>query len=410
MIELENALELIRETVRPLETENVALSEAIGRTLASDVCSDIDSPPYDKSMMDGFAVRSKDIAGGTREFKVLETIAAGGTPDHRVTSGTVSRIMTGAPVPEGADCVIVVEWTSSRKDDSGRELMVCEVPADVSVPAGRHVIRRAENIADGKIVLKSGESLRGLDAGLLAEVGAANVNVFRRPQVAVLPTGNEIVDCSQRPGRSQIRNSNGPMLVAMTREDGLTATDLGIAADDRDSLRELVEKGLEHDVLILSGGVSMGDFDLVPGVLKEAGVQEVFHKVKMKPGKPVWFGVRETGGRRSYVFGLPGNPVSSLVGFHLLVRGAFRLLSGRSDVLPRTMKAILDAPHEARGNRPTFWPGAWSVPTDSHHRVTPLAWRGSSDLSPLAQAQVLIRFPAGTKKYEPGELLGVIPL
>lgn len=401
MIPFDEAVQLIEQTVRPLPPEAIPLERVAGRVLASDVTADIDSPPYDKSMMDGFALRSEDIADGVRRFDVIATIAAGDVPDCSVETGQCCRIMTGAPIPDGSDCVVVIEWTETREDE-GRPVMTCEIPEGTPVPSGRHIIRLGENIQKDSRVFQTGQTVQPTATGLLAEIGASELQVFKRPRVAVIPTGSELVDCSRFPGPAQIRNSNGPMLQAMLQADGCSEVhDAGIVGDDEGALRAAIENGLQHDMLLLTGGVSMGQFDLVPGILCEAGVEQVFHKVKMKPGKPVWFGVRERNGQRCYVFGLPGNPVSSLVGYQLLVREALRMLGGGTGHQGKKVQAVLSTDHHARGDRPTFWPGKLVPDPDSPTRIVqPLSWRGSSDMSPLTETELLICFPAGTRLHQ----------
>jgi molybdopterin molybdotransferase len=253
--------------------------------------------------------------------------------------------------------------------------------------------------------------LRAIEIGLLAEVGAAEVAVTPRPRVAILPTGDELVDVRQTPSAGQVRNSNGPLLAAAVAGAGGEAWPLGLAPDERKRLSELVAQGLEADVLLLSGGVSAGVLDLVPEVLAAAGVRRVFHRVRLRPGKPLWFGVCEHAVRRTLVFGLPGNPVSSLVGFELFVRPALEALSGcvaaKDDA--RNVSALLSQPYTHRGDRPTYQPAQLLHGPDGL-RVTPLPWQGSADLRALVAADCLACFPAGDRAYEVGERMDVLLL
>ena len=324
MISVSEAFDAIRQHVKLASPAHIPLDQAVGRRLASDVQSDVDSPPHDKSVMDGFAVRSQDVQSEATELKIIETVIAGGWPEKTVEPGQATRIMTGAPMPPGADAVVMIEQTETRADESGDWV---QINAD-NIFAGKHRMTRATNFATGDVIFHAGHSVRPIDIGLLAEVGCHAVPVYSQPSVAVLPTGNELVDCEAAPNRGQIRNSNGPMLVAMSQSLGLPTTNLGIGRDDPNQLAQQIERGLERDILILSGGVSAGMMDLVPGLLKEQGVEQIFHKVKMKPGKPVWFGVRNSNEKQTIVFGLPGNPVSSLVGFQLFVRATLDQLTG----------------------------------------------------------------------------------
>lgn len=398
MVSVAEAFKLVAAHVLALPTETVSLGESVGRVLAQEITADRDSPPWRKSMMDGFAVRSEDINAGQKLLPVNETVTAGGSPTMAVESGTATRIMTGAPVPEEADAIVMIEHCSF--DES-----LAEVRINVdSIAAGKHLMERAVNFAEGDSIFSVGRKVRDLDVGLMAEVGAAEVSVFRNPTAAVLPTGDELVMPSDSPQGPQIRNSNGPMLLAMLASKGIKAVDLGIGRDDRDSMQSQLQQGLEQDVFLLSGGVSAGTLDLVPSLLKELGVVEIFHKVVVKPGKPVFFGTHQReDGSRGYVFGLPGNPVSSLVGFRLFVQTAIRLMTGQSDAIETNPQLVeLSRDHETRGDRPTFWPGRRISSPDSSVIVEPLKWNGSSDLVALGQAEGLIEFPAGTKVHEAG--------
>ena len=309
-------------------------------------------------------------------------------------------------MPDGADAVVMVELSKVAEAD-GKSTVTFDTD---DLPAGKHMMRKATNFRRGQAVFQEGHQIRGTDVGLLAETGAATVKVRTNPGVAILPTGDELVDCEQQPGPAQIRNSNGPMLIAMAESLGLNVINLGIGRDEPSQLESLVTRGLENDLLILTGGVSMGEFDLVPGILSKLGVQQVFHKVAVKPGKPIWFGSLEHPERPRYVFGLPGNPVSSLVGFHLFVRTAIRLMTGSATAKPSWVSARLSKAHETRGDRPTYWPSRWIADESFERRVEPLVWRGSSDLMALGQADSLTYFEAGTKTHPAGEIVQVFSL
>ena len=398
MVSVEEAFEHVARHVLPLATESVALQSAAGRVLAKSIKADRDSPPWRKSMMDGFAVRAEDINAGRSSLTVNETVTAGGSPTMAVDSGTATRIMTGAPVPDGADAIVMIEMCDFAENSD------CVTIELDSIDSGKHLMNRATNFAAGDAIFHSGRKIRSLDIGLLAEVGAAEVEVFGLPSAAVLPTGDELVPANETPEGPQIRNSNGPMLIAMLQSKGISAIDLGIGCDDRESMQQQLKHGLQHDIFLLSGGVSAGTLDLVPKLLKELGVQEIFHKVKVKPGKPVFFGTHQRdNGSRGYVFGLPGNPVSSLVGFRLFVSTAIRLMTGQDAAIeakPQISKLSRD--HETRGDRPTFWPGRRITSPNSSLIVEPLHWNGSSDLLALGTAEGLIEFPAGGKTHNAG--------
>jgi molybdopterin molybdotransferase len=405
MIPLEQAFQLLDENVTASPRTNLSLASSVGSILASDIQSDINSPPHDKSMMDGFAVNSNDVNNGSKSLEIVETIIAGDWPQHAIKPGQASRIMTGAPLPQNADAVVMVEQTEIELVD---EVQRVKLLID-SIDPEKHILRQGINFKAGQVVLPQGHRVRATDIGLMAEVGAGQIATRAKPSVAVLPTGNELVDHQTTPQRGQIRNSNGPMLIALAQQLGLQATNLGSSIDDPRQLASLIESGLKHDVLLLSGGVSAGTMDLVPGILKELGVVEVFHKVAVKPGKPIWFGVSNRQGRKQYVFGLPGNPVSSLVGFHLFVRRAIeKMLGSRIDHFP-TEYGELNIPHETRGNRPTFWPGKRVIDDQTIRRFEPLVWRGSSDLFALGEAEGLIRFPENSVSHPAGEKVQFLP-
>ncbi len=415
MISVEEAFQLIEQRVGslpPLESETIPLSASVGRVLRKQIISDVDSPPHNKSVMDGFAVASRDIRDGVTNFRVLETIVAGTMPTQTVNSGTASRIMTGAPMPSGADAVVMVELSNIGYNDPTPEevTLLWNGPVE-KFTTGKHAMQRAQNFAKGQTIFPAGHRIRPVDVGLLAEVGAAQVEVSRKPTVAVLPTGDELVDCSSVPGDSQIRNSNGPMLNAICQNMGAETIDLGIGGDSVGDLTAKIKKGLDQDFLLLSGGVSAGTMDLVPGILQSQGVVQVFHKVKVKPGKPIFFGVLERdSGRPCLVFGLPGNPVSSLIGVHLFVSTAMRIMMGQTNCRPASRPAVLSAPHQTRGDRPTYWPGRLATEENAAPgAVEPLRWNGSSDLFSLGAAEGLIFMPAREERWDAGEQVLYFP-
>jgi molybdopterin molybdotransferase len=399
MLEIDQALKLVLQDAQPLPPERRTIADCLNQVLGEPVVSDIDSPPHDKSIVDGYAVIAGAVAGGNTRLKVLEEVTAGAVPTRPVEPGTATRIMTGAPLPSGADAVVMVEQTEAAGEDV--------VIKRASVKPGQNIMRRAAAMSRGQTVLEAGKLIRPIEIGLLAEVGRTSVAVIPPPRVAVLATGNELVDPRLVPGPGQIRNSNGPMLTALARQAGSQVTDLGIARDTEDDLRRALSAGILHDVLMISGGVSAGVLDLVPRVLQQIGVEQVFHKVNLKPGKPLWFGRKaNTGDRRTLVFGLPGNPVSSLVCFELFVMPAIQKLRGLEPRgLPQAV-AKLTREHVQRGDRPTFWPSV--VAEDGRGLVaTPLAWQGSGDLRALASANALASFPPGERRYEAGEEISV---
>lgn len=401
MISISAAFELIDQHAAALPAQRRAALDAIDCLLAEDVASDIDSPPYDKAMMDGYAVVAADLADGVAELEVIEEITAGNVPTKKVERAQAARIMTGAPIPPGADAVVMIEQTQKIGDSHVR------IEAS-SVTAGKNIMPQASSLACGVTVLASGKRLRPLEVGILAEVGRDQVSVIPRPRVAVLSTGDELVDVTEKPGPGRIRNSNGPMLVAQIAAAGGIPENLGVARDVREELTEKIARGLEADVLVLSGGVSAGVLDLVPAVLAEHQVRQVFHKVQLKPGKPIWFGKREIDGRATLVFGLPGNPVSSLVCFELFVRRAIGLLAGRTENELRHADVALAESFVHRGDRPTLFPARWA--DAAQQTAAPLAWKGSADLAAMAAADLLLQFPAGDAEYRAGDRISAVVL
>lgn len=387
MLKVAEALALVLKHARPLAARRTPLADALGLVLAEDVASDIDMPPYDKSMMDGFAVRSDSGAG---PLAVIEEVTAGKTPQRPVGPGQATRIMTGAPIPAGADAVVPIEKTRTPADN--------QVELLDKLSPGLNILPRAREMRRGEVVLRSGLLLAPHDIGILATVGRPAVETLPRPQVAVLSTGDEVVEADQVPGPSQIRNSNGPMVVAQAARAGAMPRYLGIARDQLDSLRALVSEGLQSPMLVLSGGVSAGKLDLVPGVLQELGVEAHFHKVEMKPGKPVFFGTRG----ETLVFGLPGNPVGALVCFELFVRPALRRLMGRANAGPPVVSAALAEDFTYKTDRPTYYPAKLES-DDSGWRIRPVAWFGSADLRALSGTNALVLLPAGNHVHPAGQ-------
>jgi molybdopterin molybdotransferase len=408
MLSVAEAQKIVLEHARPLPPESAGLAPALlGLVLAENVASDLDMPPYDKAMMDGYAVRTADLPDGRATLAVTEEITAGRTPQLPVGPGQAARIMTGAPVPAGADAVVMIERTRLSE---GRVVIDDRPPR-----AGQNIMPRGREMRRGETVLAAGAVLRPQEIGLLASVGWAVVRVHPAPRVASLSTGDEVVEASEVPGPGQIRNSNGPMLTAQVARAGGVPRYLGIARDRLDSLRPLIAEGLQAPVLILSGGVSAGVADLVPGVLQELGMVAHFHKVEMKPGKPILFGTRGD----TLVFGLPGNPVSALVCFELFIRPALRRLQGHAEAGPRMVAAVLAEDYAYRTDRPTYHPalldsaplapGGRGVGGEGEGwRVRVVPWFGSPDLRGLGRANAFVLLPVGDHRHRAGEVFPVL--
>ena len=334
LMPLEEALRIVLENVKPLEVESVFLYEALGRFLAEDIPSDTDKPLFDNSAMDGFAVRYEDIKGASEENPVQLTLvgemAAGGENALTVERGTAVKIFTGAPIPEGADTVVPVEFTETKGD---------RVYVKKEFREGANIRRRGEDVKKGEIVLKRGQEIRGYEIGMLAFVNRSIVKVYRRPRVGILSTGDELLELGEPQERpSQIRSSNHHMLYALVESAGGEPHQLGIAPDDPEKLLEVLRTCHSYDIFITTGGVSMGEKDYVQYLVKEVGVDVKFHRLRIKPAKPVLFG---TYGENRLFFGIPGNPVSCGVAFDLLVYPAIRTMLGAREIFKRKVTATL---------------------------------------------------------------------
>jgi molybdopterin molybdotransferase len=419
MLTIAEALAEIIAHVRRLPAVRAPLRDALGLVLAEDAVSDLDSPPFDKALMDGYAVRCVDVAAGRASLRVIEEVVAGHVPRLAVGSGEATRIMTGAPLPGGADAVVQVEHTR-LSGESGDAFLVHIDTTEMT--AGKNVLKRGASLPQGALVLPAGRQIRPQEAGCLAELGYDPVSVYRCPRVAVLSTGDELVPVNVVPAPGQIRNSNEAMLTAQLQQMGADPVHLGVACDNHSELAEAIGRGLSCDVLVLSGGVSAGKLDLVPSVLAEAGVRQIFHKVRVKPGQPVWFGVLERPERSAKrggeagslmddasqccVFGLPGNPVSSMVCCELFVRTAIRRQMGIEPASPTPFRARLVRDHFNSGTRPTYRPARWQC-SETGAVVDLVPWAGSADLCATVEANGMALFPEGDQTYPAGTMVDV---
>ncbi|RCS52675.1 molybdopterin molybdenumtransferase MoeA [Bremerella cremea] len=401
MHSVEEALELIGKHSSPLPDYECDAVEALGSAMAEDLTSEQDSPAFDKSMMDGYAVIAADLEDGPANLEVVDEIAAGVTSVEVIRPGTCARIMTGAPMPPGADAVALVEHTQIDSENVHR-VMITE-----AVTPGKNVLKRGSLLSKGQVVLSAGSRIRPIEVGILSDMAKGRVTVHRSPSISIISTGDELVSAQEEPISGQIRNSNGPMLEAMAIEAGAQVIQLGIVKDKREDLAAAISKGLESDILILSGGVSSGVLDLVPAELTAHGVEQIFHKVCIKPGKPLWFGKRVSAGKTTLVFGLPGNPVSSLVCFHLFVRCALNQLQGRAEEPLHVPGFLLTRDFVNNGDRPVYFPAMACRKEGAGATLSPLNWKGSADLATLAKANALAIF-APNSEYEAGQFISAI--
>jgi molybdopterin molybdotransferase len=398
---VEQALSIILEATPVLPAVEVGFDEAAGRFLQEEVRADHDSPRFDKATMDGYAVRAADLDRTPRTLRVLQEIPAGSDPGglQRLMPGTASRIMTGAPVPPGADAVLMVEESEPIPGDPGA------VRVRGVVGPGENIARRGEDVQAGDLLLSPGEFIGPGEIGVLASCGRVRVRVGGRPRVAVLSTGDELVPPEQTPAAGRIRNSNGPTLAALARRAGAEVTDLGMAADTPALLRERLLRGLEADLLITSGGVSMGARDIVAETLESVGVAIRFTRVAIKPGKPFTFG---TLGAR-LVFASPGNPVSSYVMFQVFARAAIRRMAGCREPLPAVVRGRLEAPVRQRAGRTGYYQALARFSGDGY-AVSILPTSGSADFVSCARGNALALVPAEVASLPAGAWIDLILL
>jgi molybdopterin molybdotransferase len=396
-------LAAVLEGIEPLEAVDVPLLDAVGLTLAADVHAPWPLPSFDNSSMDGYAVRAADIAAASPEtpvtLPVLGDVAAGETGATVVGPGTALRIMTGAPMPEGADTVVPVERT-----DGGTQT----VSITASVAAGTYIRRAGEDVPAGTVVQRAGDVVSERSVAVLASVGCAHVHVVRRPHVVVISTGDELVEVGHPLEHGQIVDSNGLMLVALARAAGASAWRTPHSHDVDDEFRGLLDAALRNaDVVVTSGGVSMGAFDTVKAVLSESGEAE-FVKVAQHPGMPQGSG--RLGAKRIPIVTLPGNPVSSFVSFEVYVRPLIRRLMGRTELTRPTEPATLLEPIDSPVGKQQYVRAVLEVGEDGRRSVRPVGGQGSHVVGALAMAQALVVVPPDVTRVEAGETVDVLDL
>ncbi len=392
MISVNSALQKILENSSPLPPVTLPLSKSLGHILGKDVVANQPLPSFSNSAMDGFAVRSNDLKRIPKILQVIEEIPAGKFPKQKVRAGTASRIMTGAPLPLGADAIVPVEKTALEKNESVKIL--------AHVHKGQHIRSKGEELKKGKKIFSRGHLLKPADLGLLAALGITRIKVFPKPSVSIVTTGSEVVGISAHPKPGQIRNSNLISILSSVKQLGCSVPLACHIKDNLQSLEALIQKN-RSNVLITCGGVSVGDYDFVTKVLEKMG-KIIFWKVAMKPGKPFLFG--KIG--RSLFFGLPGNPVSSLVTFDILVKPALRYLSGEKEVFPKIEFAALTKNTASPGGRQEYIRARLSL-SKKGFKIAPLPWQGSGMLRSLAHANAWILVPAH-KKYRAGSIVPFI--
>src|SRR5215471_9510235 len=398
MIPVIDAIQIVLRLTTPLGTEAVALSQALNRILAADIIADTDLPPFDRAQMDGYAIRAADVAQTPARLQIVGESAAGAGWHHEMKGGEAVRIMTGAPVPKGADAVQQVELTREDKDS-------VEILAPVS--AGRSVVPQASEIKAGETVLRAGEQINAAMIATLASFGYAEVKVAQRPRVTVMATGSELVDVHQKPARDQIRDSNNYTIEAYAAQSNAAVARLPLAGDDTEDLKRILRQGAEgSDVLITSGGVSMGVYDFTKAALKELGAEIFFERVSLRPGKPTVFA--RLG--RTLIFGLPGNPVSVSVTFNLFARAALMAMQAATNASLNDEHAVLTRDLKGSADRESYLPAILRTDEKGTLLVEPLKWGGSSDFVGFAKASALINLPTGAALTKKETIVKVVRL
>ena len=401
MISVAEAIQIVRQQTAVLPTERVELPRALGRVLAQNVVADSDLPPFNRSQMDGYAVRADDVKYAPVRLRIAGESAAGRGWHNQLEEGQAVRIMTGAPVPEGADSVQQVELTHELKDGTVVELLE-------SVETGKHIVARGAEIKAGEIVANTGTTISAATMAVLAAFGYATVEVFRRPRVGVLATGTELVDVDQKPGQDQIRDSNNYSIGAYAELSGATVERLPLTGDETSLLRRQIAEAAERcDVIVTSGGVSMGVYDLTKSTLKELEAEIFFERIALRPGRPTVFARLPNG---TFVFGLPGNPVSVSVTFNLFARTALLAMQGAAEPALKQETAVLARGVKGTADRDSYLPAQLTTNDDAQLIAFPLKWGGSSDFVAFAVATGLVIVPAGVKSIEAGALVSVVRL
>lgn len=387
MILLKDALKITKDNIKVLDTESVPIADSLGRILGENLCSGLEMPPFDKSAMDGYAVGSADRS---KKFEIVEVIPAGKFPEKKLKPGQCSKIMTGAPLPEGADRVIMVEVTEEKENfmflkGEDKSLNICY---------------RGEDIKRGDLILRKGVEIRPQETGIIASIGISEVEVYKRTGVSVIATGSEIIEPGKKLERGNIYNSNGYSVSAQVKKTGAILNYSGIVKDDPNAISGSIDSQLDiSDVVIISGGVSMGDFDYVPRILKKKGIKIHFNKVAIQPGKPTLFGT----GNGKVVFGLPGNPVSTFVIFEIFLKPFLYGIMGH-EYSPLYLKGEMKKDFRRKKiERDLFIP----VRYENGGFVETVDYHGSAHLNSLSRANGLLKVPRGEREILKGAVVDV---
>lgn len=403
VLPFEEAYELVQrycQRLQPVGTEDVALLQSLGRVLANPVLADRDFPPFPRATRDGFAVRAEDVKAVPRVLRVAGQVKAGSSFPRLVSDGEAVEIMTGAPVPSGSDAVVMVEHTAHQGDS---------VEVQRACVSGENVVPTGSEARAGHEMLPSGTRLTFAHIAVAAAVGKASLYVYRKPKVAILSTGDELVELAEKPAEHQIRNSNSYSLAAQVLAVGGEPWQLPIAPDNAISTRELIQQGLESDLLLLSGGVSMGKFDFVERALSELGAEFFFTGVAIQPGRPAVFGHVKTPSKTAAIpfFGLPGNPISTMVTFELFAAAVLRALAGEHPVRLTTALARLGREIKTKTGLTRFLPAVLTGGLyDPMVEIVP--WQGSGDLQAAARANCYVVVPPDREFIAAGEMISIL--
>ncbi len=397
MITVAEAQKKILDSAVPLGTQTLAIEKALSYVIVNNVVADRPIPPFNRVAMDGFAVNSADFSSPTVRLKLKGKIQTGVETDLIVSPGEAVQIMTGAPCPKGADAVVKVENSKVTGD-------IVELTEKKMKP-GLNIAIKGEDAPQGKVLIAAGSPLTVAGIAICASVGVHSVEVYKKPTINIISTGTEIVPPAQTPLPHQIRDCNSFTLRTMSAMANLEVEFLGIGEDDTEIIGSMIRKGLEGDILLLSGGVSMGEFDHVPQMLMENGVKKIFHNVKVKPGKPLWFGITKN---NTFVFGLPGNPVSVQTCFRIFVEPFIRKLSGQNSPENRFIRLPLMEDIPSKSPREHYTPGIMHL----HEGVTcikSVKILGSGDFSNFEKSHGLIKFPAENNTLKAGTIVDFLP-
>jgi molybdopterin molybdotransferase len=392
MIKFDTAYNIVMESAFSTGAEETYFMESAGRILLNPVKSDIDMPPFDRSKVDGYACRQADLG---KEMMIIEVVAAGKLPEKSVGQGTCSRIMTGAALPQGADYVFMFE----ESEPAGENMIRYRGRA-----TSNNISLRAEDVMSGEVVIKPGCIIRPQEIAIMAMAGCTRIHVGKKARIGIISTGSELIEPDKKPAAAEMRNSNAWQLLAQTERAGGAGKYYGIVADDKESIKARIEEALgENDVVLITGGVSAGDFDLVPGVLDDLGLKMQFDSVAVQPGKPMKFYT----GNRKIVFGLPGNPVAAFVLFEVMVRPLIAKMMGATVTQSVNLNLVLGTDFSRKGADRMAW---IPVSVNKQGEVIPLEYHGSAHISSLHEATGLMSVPQGQSWIQKGETVSIRPV